>query len=185
MEASELAAAVDEADRAESEFGRGEYAAALAPLRSAGNRRDLAEAISRRIERERVHARLTSLRADATQKTKALGALGAWALDAPQSRPLLDALASAEQHAGQGDPPEAIRILEETLPKLDRRIAEARTELELRRARDEAAAARERAQAALAAAERLGERATLDRRFALGRDGVDRGLELYEAERFA
>ncbi len=186
VEVSELAAAVDEADHAESEFGRGEYAAALATLRSAGKRlSDLAEAISRRIERERVLARLTSLRADATQKTKALGALGAWALDALQSRPLLDALASAEQHAGQGDLSEAIRILEESLPKLDRRAAEARIELELRRARDEAAAARERARAALAAAERLGERATLDRRFALGRDDVDRGLDLYEAERFA
>jgi hypothetical protein len=185
-EASELAAAVAEAERAESESGRGEYAAALPSLRSAGKRlSDLAQAISRRIERERILARLASLRADATQKTKALGALGSRALDAPQSRRLLDALASAEQHAGQGDPSEAIRILEESLPELDRRVAEARTELELQRARAEASAARERGQAALAAAERLGERATSDQRFAPGREDVDRGLELYEAERFA
>jgi hypothetical protein len=180
-----LTGAIDEADRAEEAFDRGEYAAALPLLRSAGLRlNDLAGTISRRGERERVLAHLASLRAEATEKSKVLGSLGDRILDAPASRRLLAALASAEERAAQADHSAAIRILEESLPELDRRIAEARTEIEHEHARTEASAVRERAEAALSAVERLGERAIRDGRFASSRDEVHRGRALYEAESF-
>src|SRR5205085_118618 len=122
-----------------SGLARGEFAAALPLLRSASGRLvTLAQTIARRVEREWIEARLTELRSQATEKSQALAALGAAALETADSRQLLASLASAESQAAGGDLAAAIRILEVSLSDFDRVIDTARAELERARDRGEA-----------------------------------------------
>ncbi len=184
-EAADLAAAIAQADGAEHEMTQGEFAAALPSLRAAVERLSaLAGTIARRVERERQEARLAELRDEAIVKSKALGALGAAALDAPEGRRLLSSLGSAEEHAAKGERAAAIRILESVLPDLDRRIASAQAEIEHTRRRAEAVAARSRALQALSAARSHGDRATALSRFAAATADVERGEQALAAEKF-
>jgi hypothetical protein len=175
-EAAELAAATAQADGAEREMAQGEYAAALPALRASAERLStLAGVIAERVDRERQEARLAELRQEAIVKSKALGALGAAALDSPESKRLLSALASAEEHTAKSERTAAIRILEGALPELDRRIAAAQAEIEQTRRRAEAAAARARAQQALVAARSRGDRAITHARFSAATADIERG----------
>jgi hypothetical protein len=185
-EAADLAAAVAHADGAEREMNQGEYATALPSLSASAERLStLAGVISERVERERQDARLAELRNEAIVKSKALGALGAAALNSPESRRLLSALASTEEHAAKGERVEAIRILERALPDLDRRITAAQAEIEHARRQAEAAAARARAQQALAAARSHGDRAITHASFSAATADIERGEHALASEEFA
>ncbi len=185
-EAADLAAATAQADGAEREMTQGEYAAALPSLRATAERLStLAGVIAERVERERQEARLAELRDEAIVKSKALGALGAGALDSPESRRLLSALASAEEHTAKGERAAGIRILEGALPGLDRRIAAAQAEIERARRRAEAAAARARAQQALEAARSRGDRAITHARFSAATADIERGEHALASEELA
>ena len=172
------------AAQAEGQLAKGEYADALPLLRAASVRlSEIAAAIARRIERERVEARLAELQSQARQRRQALGALGA-AVETAEARRLDAALGSAQTHAARGESLAAIRILETLLPDLDRATAAAHAELERARERAAAEVAGQRAQNASSRAESLGARARQHTAFAPALADLERGREAVDAERF-
>jgi hypothetical protein len=185
-EAADLAGAIAQADSASSQMDQGEYAEASPSLHAAAEQlAALAAAIAERVERERQLARLAELRNEAIIKSKNLGALGAAALEAPESKRLLSTLSSAEEHAAKGESAAAIRILERALPELDGRIAQAQSEIERARRRSEATTARTRASQAFEAARSQGDRATAASRYVTANADFERGERALAAENFA
>jgi hypothetical protein len=179
-EASALAAA------AEEKLAIGEFADAVVPLGQAADRlARLAATISAREEHERLAARLAELRARAMAASQDLVLLGPEARSSADGRRLLASFAAAEECAARDDLGEALRLLEVSLPELERHIAEERVALEKARTAAEATAQRQRAERVRESARRLGDRATASERFAQAEERLAEGTASFSGGDFA